>query len=464
MDSGHIPPPAASPLVPGGYREVWRIAAPVVISTASFTLMRFSDRVFLAWYDRITLGASLTAGMLAFTLTTFFQAWAAYAGTFVAQYHGAGRHKECAQATAQGLWVALLTWPLGLALIPVGGWLLRHAGHAPELLEYEMIYYRILMLGCGLHAAQAALSGFFSGRGDTRTPMVANLGANLLNVGLDYVFIFGVWGVPSMGIAGAAWATVLASAAGLAFLLMRYLSAANRRDYGTLRAWAWKPAAQRALLRFGLPGAFHSVLDIGSFAAFQLLTARLPAIDFEAGSIAFSINDVAFMPLLGMSIAAQILVGQYQGAQKPEVAARAIRSALHLSWLYMSVVALSFLLVPRFYFALFVPPGADLAQMADVFSKGRWLLALLGLWGMLDVINIVMNGALKGAGDTRFVLIYSLIFNWFLWIPGTCLLLYFLNERALFPVWGWMMVFICTFAFGFWIRFRHGRWKAIRMI
>jgi MATE family multidrug resistance protein len=83
---------------------------------------------------------------------------------------------------------------------------------------------------------------------------------------------------------------------------------------------------------------------------------------------------------------------------------------------------------------------------------------------MADAVNIVMNGALKGAGDTRFVLIYSVVLNWGAWIPGTWWLLRILPGRALLPVWLWMMVYVLIFAGGFWMRFRRGRWKKIKMI
>ncbi len=99
---------------------MWRVAAPIIVSMASFTLMQFCDRVFLARYGSVALRAALPGGILAFTLTSFFQTLAGYAGTFVAQYHGAGRKDECGRATAQGIWLGLLTWPVCLALIPFG--------------------------------------------------------------------------------------------------------------------------------------------------------------------------------------------------------------------------------------------------------------------------------------------------------------------------------------------------------
>ena len=84
---------------------------------------------------------------------------------------------------------------------------------------------------------------------------------------------------------------------------------------------------------------------------------------------------------------------------------------------------------------------------------------------MADTVNIVMNGALKGAGDTRFVLVYSVLLNWGAWIPGTAALLWLLpGDHALKPVWLWMMLYVLIFASGFWLRFRRGKWKRIKMI
>ena len=92
---------------PGGCREVWRVAFPIVLSTASFTVMQFIDRMFLAWHSEVALRAALPAGMLALTFTTFFQTLAGYSSTFVAQWHGAGRRRECAQSAWQGIWLGL---------------------------------------------------------------------------------------------------------------------------------------------------------------------------------------------------------------------------------------------------------------------------------------------------------------------------------------------------------------------
>lgn len=439
------------------------MAAPIIVTMASFTLMQFFDRVFLARYGSVELRAALPAGILAFTLTAFFQTLAGYAGTFVAQYHGAGKKKECGRATAQGLWLGLLTWPLGLALIPAGFWLLSVAGHPADVLVAENTYMGILMTGCGFWAVTNAVSGFFSGRGDTRTPMRASLVANLANIVLDYAMIFGRWGFPEWGIAGAAVATVISSALGLAILLVSYSRKRFREEYAVWTGWRLDWSLMEPLLRFGTPAALQTLQDVGSFAFFVVLLGRLPEADMAASNIAFSINNVAFMPLLGMGMAATILVGQYQGARAPELAERASLTAMKMAWFYMGFVALTFLFFPRPYFSLFTGDAAGMVTMADVLDKGRWLLVMMSVWGMLDAISLVVGGALKGAGDTRYVLFYTALATWLVWIPGEVILILWLGA-SLMAAWIWMTVFIFLLAGGFWLRFRRGRWKVIEMI
>ena len=448
---------------PGGYREVWRVAFPIVLSTASFTVMQFIDRLFLAWHSEVALRAALPAGMLALTLTMFFQSLAGYSATFVAQWHGAGKPRECARAAWQGVWTGLATWPVCFLLVPAGRWLLGLAGHEPTMLAAERSYYAILVAAGGLFAVSHTLAGFFSGRGDTVTPLWANVAGNCLNVVLDYALIFGHWGFPRLGIAGAAWGTVLSGAFSAAWLAVRFAGARNRREYGILAEWRPRRRGMADLCRFGVPGAVHSVLDIASFALFLVVVGRLPARDVAVNNIAFSVNNIAFMPLMGMGIAAQILVGQYQGARDSASAVRAASHAMKMAWFYAGALSLTFLLFPRFYLGLFARGGAE-SGVEELMEKGRWLLAILGGWGMVDAMTVVLSGALKGAGDTRFVLAFSLCVNWLLWIPGIFLLARWGGDGALLPQWLWMMAIVLSMGFGFGLRFRSGRWRKIEMI
>ncbi len=458
---------------PGGYRELLRIAYPLIVSTASFTLMQFADRVFLARYSSEAIQAALPAGILAFTLISFFHALAGYASAFVSQYHGSGDAVGCVRATAQALWLSLVSAPFIWLLVPAGRWAMTQVGHAPAVLAEEIVYFRILMWGGFAVCLAGALSGFFNGRGDTRTTMVATVAGNLVNLVLDYAMIFGRWGFPRMGIAGAAWATVIGTGITAAMLAHRFFAGRTRAEYDLRRLLGWDRALFTRLLRFGTPAAVHLLLDIGSFAVFVLLTGRLSGLPLAASNIAISINNVAFQPLLGLNMAASILVGQYQGRRDSATAERAGWTALKTGWIYMAAIGLTYVLLPDLYLRLFSSGegGLDRAALGRV---ARPLLLMMAAWGMFDTINIILIGALRGAGDTRFSMLYSVAMAWLFWIPGEVALVIWLRERsAALPewmgegislLWGWMTVFVVVLSFGFLWRFHSGRWKRIQLI
>ncbi len=449
--------------VPGGYREVLKIAYPLVISTASFSLMQFVDRVFLAQYSTISIQAALPAGLLSFTLISGFMALAGYANTFVAQYHGSGDTHGCSRATAQGVWVSLFSWPVILALIPLGRFLLRIAGHAPDVLSQELDYLTLLMMGGVTVPLGAAISSFFTGRGDTLTNMYAQLAGNLVNVLLDWLMIFGRGGFPEMGIRGAAIATIVAGLVPPLILFARYWHPRTNAVYASRSLWRLDYPLFKRLLRFGIPSGIHLVLDVSSFSMFVLMTGHLGALSLAVSNIALSINSLAFMPLIGISIAASTLVGQYQGRGQSELAAKSGWTSLKVGLIYMTFMAVTYAAFPQAYFQLFSERGAGGFELDELMQIGRWLLLLMAAWGLLDTVNLVLSGSLKGAGDTRFVMWYSTLMAWGLFVPGEWWVIY-VRKGGILEAWIFLAFTIMVISGGFYWRFRSGRWKKIDLL
>ncbi len=448
--------------VPGGYREVLRVAWPLIISNGSFTLMTFVDRVFLSWYSPTSIQAALPAGILSFSLICWFMAVAGYSNTFVAQYHGAKDPRGCSRATAQGLWLALLSWPLILLLIPVGHALLRLSGHPPDVLGQELSYFNLLMAGGVTIPLNAAITSFFTGRGETKINMMAQIAGNVTNAVLDWFLIFGHAGLPALGIRGAAIATIIAGCVAPAILLVLYFSRRMHAVYATRDTLAFDATLMRRLIRFGVPSGFHLILDVSGFTAFVLLTGRLGPTALAVSNIGFSINMVAFMPLLGISIAAMTLVGQYLGARDPLTAEGVGWRALHLGLLYMCIAATTFVSFPAAYFSLFAQNKGGI-PLPEMLGLGRVMLRIMAVWGVFDAVNLILSGALKGAGDTRFVMWYSSLQTWCVLVPGqwyiTCVM-----HGTILHAWGWLAFHVVLMSTGFLWRYRSGRWKSIDVI
>ncbi len=447
--------------VPGGYAEMWRIAAPLILSMGSYTIMQFCDRIFLSRYSSVAIQAALPAGILAHTLVCFFQSLCGYSGTFTAQYYGAGQLKRCVESAVQGFWLALASWPLILMLIPVGWWLMSVSAHSAEVLAAERSYFTILMAGGVLVPLNAALGGYFMGLGRTRINMLANLIGCSLNVLLNYIFIFGRWGVPEMGIRGAAYATLIS--AGVACLLQATIFVNSRavQAYGLKRVLRVDFPLMKRILRFGSHSGLHLLMEVGSFSLFIMLTGQMGELSLTASNIAFSINNLAFSPLMGFGLAASTLVAQHKGRGNPHAAARAGMTATRMALVYMVLIGSTFVLLPRFYFELFSPKDAGFSA-DELLQVGRVMLIIMTSWGLFDAVAIVLGDALKGAGDTRFVMIFLTLSGWGLLIPGTLLLLHF--QYGIIALWLWLAAYILLVMAGTLWRWRSGRWKSIQVI
>ena len=440
-----------------------QIAWPLIINSGTFALLNFCDRLFLSWYGEDTFRASLPAGILFFTLVCGFMALAGFTNTFVAQFWGAGNKPGCARATAQGIFFALLSIPLIMALTPAGLWLLRLSGHGPEVLALEEEYFRVLMWCGGGMTLSSALSSFFSGRGKTFVIMACNIAANGLNVVLNYLFIFGKWGCPEMGIAGAGWATVIGSWISPLIFALIYFSKPVAAEFETIRNLRYDHRLFMRMIRFGLPSGIHWFLDVASFTVFVLLLGRMGAVAHVASNIALSVNLIAFMPMIGMGIAAAILVGQYLGRNEPDHAERMGWLALKIGVCYIAAIGATFLLFPDVYTRVFEGGAAGSVPVGELHTTARVLLAMLAVWGVADATALIISGGLKGAGDTHFVMYFQSAVAWGMLVPGQFLIV-FVFKAGVYASWVWTLLYIVVLGIGFMLRFRSGRWKNIDLL
>ncbi len=447
----------------GSGKEVLRVAWPLIISTASFSVMQFCDRAFLAHYSGDALRAVVPSGILAFTLICGFRALVAYSNTFVAQYYGAGEHKLCSLATMQGVILSFLLWPVILTLIPLGRGLLMLANHSPPVLADELNYFTLIMLGSITNILGIAAASFFIGRGKTIFLMTVLIFANSLNVALDYALIFGKWGFPSLGIRGAAIGTVVSGSTIPLLLLTLFFSKACDRKFATRAAVKFKFGMMKRMIRFALPSGISFAIHIGSFAFFVVMVGRLGPVALAASNIALSVNLFAFMPMIGLGLAAQTLTGQYLGAKDPDSAARAVFSSLKIGVVYIILIGITFVLMPHQYIALFTGSGDSVIHSDQVFECVRILMLFLVVRGLADIVDIILSSALKGAGDTKFVMIFSVATAWLMLGVGEYLIIEVFKSN-IYVAWGWSILYLIVTATGYALRFHAGNWRNIDLM
>ncbi len=446
---------------PCGGRDVLAVALPLVISTGSWSLMHFVDRMFLLWHDTEAMAASMPAGLTHFMLLCFPLGLTTYVNTFVAQYNGAGRPERIGLAVWQGVRIGLWVTPLFLLLIPLAPHLFAAAGHHPKLAALESVYFQTLCFGAGAAVMSGSLASFFTGRGQTRVVMVVDCCASLMNIVLDYVWIFGRLGFPEMGIEGAGWAT----AASQWFKMLVYWWLMTRpihvERYGLATGKRFDAALMWRLIRFGSPNGLQMFVEVSAFTVFNLLVGALGPMAMAATTLAFNVNSAAWVPMMGMGIAVTTLVGQQLGRNRPDLAARATWTAYWMSTVYMSSMALVYVLVPDLLL-LGHKAGTTPEQFDALRDLTVTLLRFVAVYCVFDAMNMIFVSALKGAGDMRFVLLSTIVVS-----PMPVLAVWLgVTYFDLGLLWSWAVVTVWITALGgiYLARFFQGRWKAMRVI
>ncbi len=447
---------------PGGGREVLVVGYPLILAQMSFTVQTFVDRLFLTWYSTEAVAGAVTGIFAIWTLIALFTGTGEYLTTFIAQYHGAGRPERIGPAVWQGIYFSLGAGALVAALSPLAGPLFALAGHAPALREYEVTFARILMWGAVPTILMATLSTFFAGRGQTQAVLRVNILSTLVNVVFDYLWIFGRGGFPRWGVAGAAWSTVLAQAVGALVFLYLIFRPGFRQAYRTLSGWRFEPLLFARLIRFGLPTGLQYSLEVLAFSLFLILVGRIGTDELAASGLAFNLNMIVFMPMVGLAVGVSSLVGRYLGGERPQVSERVVRSASLLSLVYMSACGLLYVFGSGLLLAPYAA-GADPAAFRNVGAIASLLLCFVALYSIFDMMNLIYAAGLKGAGDTVYPLVLTVTLSWgVMLVPAyvACVR----HDGGVYVAWSFATLYVVALGLLMRRRFRAGGWKSLRVI
>ena len=266
----------------------------------------------------------------------------------------------------------------------------------------EVVYFRILCLSSGAMLVSHAMSTFYSGQGKTWVVMLVDCGSVLLNVVLDYLWIFGHAGFPAMGIEGGAWATFVAIGAKVLIYAILLARPHNVAKFGSLQ-WAFQWPLCKRILHFGGPAGLQMLLEVAGFTAFVFLVGRLGKQELAATNLAFNVSSLAFMPVFGLSTAVSILVGQQLGQNQPDLAARGTWTSVWLATIYMSSSRRSTFQFPICFCSASFPGPVRRTTRTCAPAPSCCCVMWPPTTSSMR-LNLVFVNAIKGAGDTRFVL------------------------------------------------------------
>lgn len=443
----------------GGINILAAVAFPVIVSEASETVMMFVDRLFLSSLTPTHMAAAMTGGLTCFMFMTLFFGILSYATAMVAQHLGAGKKAECSTVMTQAIILVACFYPILLCCRPLGIKIFEIFGHAPEQRKLATDYFGILIFGGVFALIKVCLASFFSGIGRTRVVMLANLTAMIVNIPANYILIFGKFGMPTLGIRGAALGTVLGSGVGAGLLITAYLAPGISREFNTLALPRLNPPMMRKLLFYGGPAGIEFLLNMTAFNCLIQVLHSYGKDVAAAVTIVFSWDMVSFIPLIGLNVGVMSLGGRYMGARSPDKAARTAYSGLAFVAVYAGILSLLFILFPHALIRIFTRGEGNFDVIVPLAVP---MLRLVAIYVFSDGVYLVFSGLLKGAGDTRWSMVSSIIIHWLL--AGTAMLLTLKFKLPVLTTWLVLVLEILFLGIVFYLRFLGGKWRKMEII
>jgi multidrug resistance protein, MATE family len=447
------------------YRRLFTVAGPLVLAQMCMMAMQFTDRLILARYSEPSIAAIGPAFLLFLTFAGVFIGITGYTSTFVAHYIGANRPDRVGPSIWQGFYLSLIgSVPVMLAPLiayPIFHWF----KHSPELIREEMIYLTIHCLGAPLFLMVSALTGFFSGRNDNLRVMAAQFAGVIMNLVLCLLLVPGntALHIPEMGIAGAGIATVVSQVGILIPMCIMFFTQDMRTKFNTWQGKSLDIRLLRRIFAFGFPSGMRFSCDLLVWASFFLFIGGLGDAESAASNIVHGLNTFAFFPLIGVMMAVSVLVGQAQGALRSDLAEKVGWRGLFVGQAWMLVWALIFVLFPDPLISLFHSEKSKISpeEFAHLAQMCKILLRFVAVYCIVDGVNIILMGALQGAGDTK----------WTLWVSASLHAVFFTTmvvlthyHVGLNALWAVATGFIFILAIVWIIRFKSGAWKRIQVI
>jgi multidrug resistance protein, MATE family len=448
---------------PQRWRTILKIAWPLIIANSFWNLQLTIDRIYLGNYSTEALGAAMAVMGVFWTPMALLQQTASYLMTFVAQYFGAKRFNMIGPAVWQSIYISIVGGLLLLLLIFFAPQIFNFIGHAESVRKLEIEYFVALCYSAMPTALVAAASGFYTGLGNTKIIMWINFVGLIANVIFDYIMIFGKFGFPAMGVAGAGYATALANWVSAFYGLYLVFRKENETDFGLRSGWRFNADLMRRFIRYGLPSGLQWALEGLAFTVFLIFIGRMAngSAGLASSGIVVTVMMLAILPALGVAQAVSVLVGQHLGEGKPEQAEASTWSGLQVAAMYIFTVGLTFALFPGFYLSWF-HNAENAALWNEVSVIVPYLLLYVALFTSFDSMNLIFSFALKGAGDTKFVTMVALLMPW----PIMVLPTWYMKDMngAVYLAWGAASLYIILQAMVFLWRFTGGKWKKMSVI
>ena len=393
----------------GDLRDMARFAAPIVLVNVGIQAMGVVDALMVGHLGGAAIASVALGNMYFFNISIFGIGLLLALDPVISQAIGAGDHEAVARAVQRGLLVALaLSVFVTLALMP-GEWLLHALRQPVDVTSDTAMYTRRRAIGVVPFFVFSVLRQTLQAMDKVRPVLIAVVAANIMNVCVNWLLIFGNLGAPRLGVVGAGYATALSMWAMAATLL----AIAWPTLQSSLRPWRpetlrWLPIVRT--LRIGTPIGVQFFFESFAFGLTALLMGWMGTASLAGHEIALNMAALTFMVPLGIAGAASVVVGRAIGRGDIPAARRDAVAAIICGTGFMCISAIAFLAAPQWLATRYTTEAATVAVAVS-------LIPLAGMFQVFDGLQAVTGGVLRGTGDTRIPAVLHMVAFWGIGVP-----------------------------------------------
>lgn len=433
------------------------LSFPVILGMLGHTFVQFADNIMVGQLGTAELAAVSLGNSFVFIAMSLGIGFSTAITPLVAEADGANNTADGKSALKHGL-VLCTIMGLGLfGVILLAKPLMYMMKQPVEVVELAMPYLDLVAFSLVPMIIFQALKQFSEGLSQTTYPMYATVIANVVNIVLNYLLIFGSFGFPKMGIVGAAIGTLISRVVMVVFLWMLIKRKEKFKEYVTgINFKVIEKKVMKKIISLGFPSALQMFFEVAIFTAAVWISGVLGKNAQAANQIALNLSSMTFMVGMGLGVAAMVRVGNQKGLGTFKELRRIAQSVFLLTFLLEVVFAISFILLKDWLPTIYLDVGdtANLQDNTEVIKLAAQLLLVAAFFQISDGVQVVVLGALRGLQDVKVPTIITFIAYWLIGFP-TSLYLGVYTSLGSMGIWIGLLVGLTASAIMLYIRFNH---------
>ena len=433
-------------------RRLLALALPIIGGMLSQNVLNLVDTAMVGRLGSASLAAVGMGGMVNWLAASFFMAMGSGVQAIAARRIGAGNARGAVGAVHSALLVSVVVvLPASLIMASVASTVFQWLSSDADVVAQGIPYLQVRFLGATFVVANFAFRGYWNGIGRSTVYLRTILVIHATNILLNWFLIYGNWGFPRLGVAGAGYASAIAVFVGTAMYVVLAWRFSRRDGFLHRGALSWEMI--KGVLRLSLPAGVQMLFLSAGFVAFYRIAALIGTRELAVSTALINLSMVCLLPSMGFGLAAATFVGQSLGSKEPEAARSWANTAVLVASTAMVLPGLILALFPTTWLGLLINDSTAVAI-------GVTPLIIVGLMQPMDAIGLVLSRTLMGAGDVRSVTVVSIVLQWALFLPGAYFIVYRL-QLGLVALWVGLMAWRALYVVAMVILFRRGGWTRI---